>query len=118
MSAAFSCADLCICRSGASTLGELPFFGLPAILVPYPYAWRYQKTNAQHLVENNAAILIPDEELSDRLVNEINQLLESPQTLMEMGNAMKSLAKPDAAQHIANLIAQQFDPSTQKGSRS
>ena len=115
MSAAFSCADLCVCRGGASTLGELPFFGLPAIVVPYPYAWRYQKINAQYLVEHKAAIMLPDEEMDDRLLNEIIQCLEEPQRLDEMRSAMHSLSKPDAAQQIGKLITQQFNLASQKG---
>ncbi len=118
MSAAFSSADLCICRSGASTLGELPFFGLPAILVPYPYAWRYQKTNAEYLVNNQAALLISDEELEKRLMVEVNQLLDSPEKLTEMSNAMSSLAKINAASQIASLISNQVSSSNRKGGLS
>ncbi len=115
MSAAFSCADLCVCRGGASTLGELPFFGLPAIIVPYPYAWRYQKVNAQFLVNHNAAILLPDEMMDKELLNEIIRLFDMPQKLNEMRSAMKSLSKPDAAQQIGNLIIQQSSVDSQKG---
>lgn len=115
ISAAFSCADLCVCRGGASTLGELPFFGLPAIVVPYPYAWRYQKINAQYLVDHHAAIMLPDEEMDNRLLNEIIECLSQPNTLDEMRSAMYSLSKPDAAHQIGNLITQQHDLASQKG---
>lgn len=118
MSAAFSCSELCISRSGASTLGELPFFGVPAILVPYPYAWRYQKTNAQYLVDHQAAILIPNEELDARLTQQILNLINSPDQLVEMSKAMKSLSKPDAADQIASLISQQVTPTSRKGGLS
>ena len=107
MSADISCADLVVCRTGASTLCELPFFGLPAILVPYPYAWRYQKTNAQYLVDNQAALLIPDEELESRLLAEINQLFETPQKINDMRSAMRSLAKEYAAEQMGKLLIKQ-----------
>lgn len=115
MSAAFSSADLTVCRGGASTLGELPFFGLPAIVVPYPYAWRYQKINAQYLVDHHAAIMLPDEEMDKRLLNEINHCLSKPHSIDEMRLAMQSLSIPDAAQKIGDLISQQFKSASRKG---
>ncbi len=104
MGAALAAADLVISRAGASTLGEYPLFGLPAILVPYPYAWRYQKVNAEYLVENNAAVMIRDEALDEELLPTIRRLMRDPEELNKMRKAMASLAHPDAADKIAKLI--------------
>ena len=104
MGAALASADLAVCRAGASTLGELPLFGLPAILVPYPYAWRYQVVNARYLVEHGAAELMEDAQLSQQLVVSIQSLMDNPQRLMAMRSAMRSLAQPQAAGRIADLL--------------
>ena len=94
-------ADLVISRAGASSLGEFPFFGLPAILVPYPYAWRYQKVNAEYLSERNAALLVKDEDLEEQVVSLVYGLLQNPKKLDEMRTAMNALAAPYAAKKIA-----------------
>ncbi len=104
MGAAFSAADLVISRAGASTLGEFPLFGVPAILVPYPYAWRYQKVNADYLVLKNAAQLIRDEDLSAQIVPAVSDLLSSPDKLKSMRTAMQQLARPDAASNIMDIL--------------
>lgn len=104
MGAALAAADLAVSRSGASVLGEYPWFGLPAILVPYPYAWRYQKVNADYLVDRDAAVLLRDEELKTNLMPTINALFETPKTLQNMSTAMTSLAQPQAAERIAELL--------------
>ncbi|KUK46927.1 MAG: UDP-N-acetylglucosamine--N-acetylmuramyl-(pentapeptide) pyrophosphoryl-undecaprenol N-acetylglucosamine transferase [Anaerolinea thermophila] len=115
MGAALAAADLVVCRAGASTLGELPFFNLPAILIPYPYAWRYQKTNADHLARNGGAIIIKDENMAKELKPAIMDLLENPQRLLEMEDAMKNLATPKAAEKIADIILESSTHSKQKG---
>lgn len=102
--AALAAADLAVSRAGASILGEYPLFGLPSILVPYPYAWRYQKVNADHLVGHGAAILIRNEDLTIDLLPGIMRLLSRPDELMQMSNAVKSLARPDAAGRLADLV--------------
>ena len=104
MSDAYSAADLVISRAGASTLGEFPLFGVPAILIPYPYAWRYQKVNAQYLVDQNAALIVNDENLEKELYVLIETLLSDSQKLSEMKNAMKKLSTPDAANKIGDQI--------------
>ncbi len=102
--AALAAADLVVSRAGASTLGEYPLFGLPAILVPYPHAWRYQKVNASYLAERGAAVILNDEELEDQLLNQIQSLISNQDKLTNMHQAMSTLAAPDAAEKIANLI--------------
>ncbi|HMN11109.1 MAG TPA: UDP-N-acetylglucosamine--N-acetylmuramyl-(pentapeptide) pyrophosphoryl-undecaprenol N-acetylglucosamine transferase, partial [Bellilinea sp.] len=104
--AALAAADLVISRSGASTLGEYPHFGLPAILVPYPFAWKYQTQNAEFLKSNGAALIIENEALDRELIPMVNALLNDPQKLREMSAAMKALDKPNAAGRIADLLLQ------------
>ncbi len=104
MGAALAAADLIVSRAGASTLGEYPLFGLPAILVPYPYAWRYQKVNASYLVEKGAAVLLKDEDLDKKLGEQITSLIMNPAKLKAMGLAMSALATPDAAENIARIV--------------
>ena len=102
--AALCVADLVVSRSGASTLGEYPVFGLPAILVPYPYAWRYQQVNAEFLANHGAAVILPDATLNHELVYVIKDLLNNPAKLRQMRSAMQKLAHPEAADQIAELI--------------
>lgn len=104
MGAALAAADLAVSRAGASTLGEYPMFGLPAILVPYPFAWRYQKVNASYMVEHEAAILLENDQLAEKLLPTVQQLCRDPHRLAAMSQAMRSLAHPDAAQRLAALV--------------
>ena len=106
MNAAFSAADLVISRAGASTLGEFPAFGLPAILVPYPYAWRYQKVNAEYLCSHGAAIMIEDQNLSEQMDSAVTDILANKKKLQSMGEKMAALTVPDAAAHIYRLLEQ------------
>jgi UDP-N-acetylglucosamine--N-acetylmuramyl-(pentapeptide) pyrophosphoryl-undecaprenol N-acetylglucosamine transferase len=104
MGAALAAADLAVSRAGASTLGEYPLFGLPAILVPYPFAWRYQQVNAYHLVDLGAALYLENKQLADQIVPTVQQLRGDPQRLESMRQAMRALARPDAAERLANLL--------------
>lgn len=104
MAGAFSSADLVLSRAGASTLGEFPAYGLPALLVPYPYAWRYQKVNAEVLVNAGAALLLPDERLDNTLALEIKKLVSNSAQLKIMGKAMRNLSIPNAAEAIADHL--------------
>ena len=101
---AMRAADLVVSRAGASTMGEYPMVGLPAILVPYPYAWRYQKQNADYLVAQGGAKLLPDEDLGEKLFDMVQSLIRNPEELSAMRAKMQEIAKPRAAAEIAGLI--------------
>jgi UDP-N-acetylglucosamine--N-acetylmuramyl-(pentapeptide) pyrophosphoryl-undecaprenol N-acetylglucosamine transferase len=77
---------------------------LPAILVPYPHAWRYQKVNVDYLAQHGAAILVPDELLKYELLTVVNDLLNDPSRRQVMKKAMKSLVRPQAAEDIAEQL--------------
>jgi UDP-N-acetylglucosamine--N-acetylmuramyl-(pentapeptide) pyrophosphoryl-undecaprenol N-acetylglucosamine transferase len=104
MGLALAAADLAICRAGASVLGELTHFGLPAILVPYPHAWRYQKVNADWLVERGAALRFDDERLTSDLLPTLRALLNDSARLAAMREAARRAAVPNAAQRIAERL--------------
>ena len=106
MGAALAAADLVVSRAGASSLGEYPLFALPAVLVPYPYAWRYQKVNADYLTRRGAAILLEDHRLNDDLLVTLNVLLQNPNKLKAMRAAMFELSHPRAAEKIASALIQ------------
>jgi UDP-N-acetylglucosamine--N-acetylmuramyl-(pentapeptide) pyrophosphoryl-undecaprenol N-acetylglucosamine transferase len=105
MGDALAAADLVISRAGAATLGEYPLYGLPAILVPYPHAWRYQATNAQYLAEQGGAIVLNDESLARDLLPAVRGLLQDPVRLRGMAEAMSGNVAPGAAEAIASEVA-------------
>jgi UDP-N-acetylglucosamine--N-acetylmuramyl-(pentapeptide) pyrophosphoryl-undecaprenol N-acetylglucosamine transferase len=104
MGLALAAADLAVCRAGASTLGELPFFGLPAVLVPYPHAWRYQQVNAEWLARQGAAVRLDDERLGEELLPTLRRLLGDPGGLASMAKRTRELARPDAATRLAEEL--------------
>jgi UDP-N-acetylglucosamine--N-acetylmuramyl-(pentapeptide) pyrophosphoryl-undecaprenol N-acetylglucosamine transferase len=104
MGAALAAADLVLSRAGASTLGEFPLFALPALLVPYPHAWRYQKVNADHLTNRGAAVILEDHVLNEELLNTLNVLIENPNKLQAMRAAMFEMSHPRAAEKIASIL--------------
>ncbi|MCO5188422.1 MAG: UDP-N-acetylglucosamine--N-acetylmuramyl-(pentapeptide) pyrophosphoryl-undecaprenol N-acetylglucosamine transferase [Anaerolineae bacterium] len=104
MALAFRSADLIVARAGASMLGEGPAFGVPAILVPYPHAWRYQKVNADYLAERGAAIRLNDDMLQKDLLPTVRQLLFDDRRLAAMAQAAWKLDRPQAAADLAQLL--------------
>ncbi len=104
MGQALAAADVVVSRAGASALGEYPLFGLPAVLVPYPYAWRYQKVNADYLAARGAAVRVNDEDLAAQLAPTVRALLSDPARLAQMQTAARAAATPDAARRIAEEL--------------
>jgi UDP-N-acetylglucosamine--N-acetylmuramyl-(pentapeptide) pyrophosphoryl-undecaprenol N-acetylglucosamine transferase len=104
MGAALAAVDVVVSRAGASTLGEYPLFGLPAVLVPYPHAWRYQKVNADYLSRRGAAILLENERLNQELLPTLSVLIDNPNKLKAMRAAMFQLSHPHAAEKIASAL--------------
>ena len=110
MALAFAAADLAVSRGGASSLGEYPHFGLPAILVPYPYAWRYQKVNADWLASRGAAMRLEDEALRTDLLPTIRGLIGDPAGLKVLQEASHKLDRADAADTIARSVIKLIKP--------
>jgi UDP-N-acetylglucosamine--N-acetylmuramyl-(pentapeptide) pyrophosphoryl-undecaprenol N-acetylglucosamine transferase len=104
MGLAFAAADLAVSRAGASTLGEFPHFGLPSILVPYPYAWRYQKVNADALAEQGAAVVMNDADMERDLLPAVRALLNDPARLDAMARAARALAQPEGAWRVGQEL--------------
>jgi UDP-N-acetylglucosamine--N-acetylmuramyl-(pentapeptide) pyrophosphoryl-undecaprenol N-acetylglucosamine transferase len=102
---ALAAADLAAARAGGSVF-ELAAAGLPSILVPYPYATgNHQDANARFMEHAGAAVVIPDDELDGpRLAREVGGLLAAPQRMAEMSNAAQAVAKPDAAERVADEL--------------
>jgi UDP-N-acetylglucosamine--N-acetylmuramyl-(pentapeptide) pyrophosphoryl-undecaprenol N-acetylglucosamine transferase len=98
-------SDLVLGRSGGSIF-EVAAAGRPAILVPYPHATAdHQSANAAWMARAGAATVVADEELdADRLANEVGALLGDPERLAGMAAASRGLARPDAAQRIADEV--------------
>jgi len=99
-------ADLVICRAGAITLAELAVMGKPAILIPSPNVTdNHQYKNAAVYRDCGAAVLIEEKDLTvEKLIQEVDRILNSPETLRTMSENMKKLAFADANEKIWNEI--------------
>jgi len=95
-------ADIVVSRAGATTLAELAVLGLPALLIPYPYAAdNHQLTNARYYEEGGAARTLPEAELTGiTLAAEITALIEDPEERRQMAANMKKMGRPAAAERI------------------
>jgi UDP-N-acetylglucosamine--N-acetylmuramyl-(pentapeptide) pyrophosphoryl-undecaprenol N-acetylglucosamine transferase len=105
MAAAYAWADVVLCRAGAMTIAELAAAGCAAILVPYPHAVDdHQTANAHYLADRDAAILLPQAELSAARLSEIlGELTTHRDVLLKMASAARACASSDAADAVAQV---------------
>lgn len=103
---AFAHADLVIARAGAMTVAEMAAAGKASLLIPFPSATdAHQLENARALERAGGARVIEQRELDPkRLVKDLRDLLEHPEQLVEMERSARALARPEAAERIADLI--------------
>jgi len=105
MDLAYSCADFIISRAGASSVSELSIVGKPTIFIPSPnVAEDHQTKNARAIADKNAAILIPESELSDKFESVFLRIVSDTQLQKELSQNLKKLAKPNATKEIVNEI--------------
>ena len=99
-------AQLVISRAGASTVADISIIGRPSILIPYAAAaGDHQSANARGLVEADAAIMIPESQLTaETLSEQIQMVLGHPEGALMMAQAALSVAKPQAAYDLADMV--------------
>lgn len=103
MAAAYRDCDFAICRAGAMTVAELACAGVPAVLVPFPFAVDdHQTGNAEFLSEAGAAWLIQQKDLTAEKLAELIGSLDRA-SLAAMSGKARALAKPDATAHVADI---------------
>lgn len=105
MASAYEWADIAVCRAGALTIAELCAAGLAAILVPFPYAIDdHQTANARFLQDAGAALLLPEDELTETGLEDLLwQLCSTEDKLSELARNSRSCAFPDAAEAVGAL---------------
>ena len=105
MGSALAAADLIVARAGATSIAEITALGLPAVLVPYPYATDdHQTKNGAAMVAHGAAELVADADIdSARFGDIVVGLLGDPARRATMAAASKGLGRPDAADRVAAL---------------
>lgn len=102
MISAFSACDLLVARSGATTIAEVSYIGLPVIFVPSSFvAANHQYMNAKAICESEAAILIEDKNLETELAEKVIQTIFDDKKLDMLRKKIQNFSKPDAAKVIA-----------------
>jgi UDP-N-acetylglucosamine--N-acetylmuramyl-(pentapeptide) pyrophosphoryl-undecaprenol N-acetylglucosamine transferase len=109
----YSRASLVLSRAGGMVINEVLAFGLPSILVPFPFATdNHQKANAQHVAREGGALQI-DQSCLPEVSSVIRELFAQPQRLEAMAATARRIARRDAAERIARRIVARLGPVTQ-----
>src|SRR5215472_14904876 len=108
MPGAFARADLVVCRSGASTVAEITAAGKPAVFVPFPRAADdHQRRNAEALEQAQAAVVMPQAELTpEKLAQQLIGLFGDPERLRQMSEKARTFSHQDAAGRVARMVAE------------
>jgi UDP-N-acetylglucosamine--N-acetylmuramyl-(pentapeptide) pyrophosphoryl-undecaprenol N-acetylglucosamine transferase len=104
MAQALAAADLVVGRAGSSTLAEVAAFGLPMVVIPYPHAAGHQRRNAEEMVRSGAARLVEDASFDASALLDAAAILDDAQLHDSMAAAARSLARPGAADAVADLV--------------
>jgi UDP-N-acetylglucosamine--N-acetylmuramyl-(pentapeptide) pyrophosphoryl-undecaprenol N-acetylglucosamine transferase len=103
---AYKVSDVVLARAGAISLAEITCFGIPAVLIPYPYATNnHQEFNARVLEQNGAAQVILEGDLTpDQLWMSISRILKDKELRETMAKASLVLSRPKAVQTIVDNL--------------
>ncbi len=105
MQCAYSACDLVISRAGATTISELIYFGVPAILVPYPFASKHQAANARVLEKIGSAIVIDEGQLEAvALKDMLSEFINNPDKLKAMRSRYDCVSRISAHEALVNAV--------------
>ncbi|SHE90156.1 UDP-N-acetylglucosamine-N-acetylmuramylpentapeptide N-acetylglucosamine transferase [Psychroflexus salarius] len=105
MNLAYSAADIIISRAGAGTVSELATVGKPVLFIPSPnVAENHQFKNAQSICDQNAGVMIEEQNLEAEFQDLMSQLITDQNLKVKLANNLKNLAKPEATQHIVDEV--------------
>ena len=112
MEHAYAAADVIISRAGALTISELCLVGKPVILVPSPnVAEDHQTRNAETLASKRAALMIPDQQVTDKLVDQMLNLIQDSTLQEELSTEIRTFGRADASGQIASEVLKMIEKS-------
>lgn len=106
MGSALAASDVVVSRAGATSIAEMTALGIPAVLVPYPYATDdHQTKNAAAVVDSGGGVVVSDDELdSPRFIEMVTDILDDSDKRATMAAASRRLGHPDAGQRVAKMV--------------